>query len=159
MPAVTEIPRGQWVRAFARLDPHSLKRAARRVAEELKVEERRLCEGGLAMLRLRECCYGEDFLLGEFPLGVAEVIVRSRDGRSGTGAAQVMDSDPDLALAMAVLDAVLAHRLPGWEQAAELVADGQRLVLREDAVRAAVLERTTVRFTGLEETEDHDRSS
>jgi alpha-D-ribose 1-methylphosphonate 5-triphosphate synthase subunit PhnG len=78
------------------------------------------------------------------------------DGRCAKGGAQVMADDAELARALAVLDGLLAARLPGWEEAAALLDAGARLRADEDGRRRAMLAATRVDFAMLNNTGDAD---
>jgi len=61
-----------------------------------------------------------------------------------------------LVRALAILDATLAARLPGWEAVATLVERSDALRAQRDAQRRHILERTRVDFALLGQTEEED---
>lgn len=102
---------------------------------------------GLALLRLRESVMLDTFYLGEIPVASARVSLAGPDGLRVEGGACVMDDSAELAAALAVLDCVLAHSLPGSEEAEQLLRRGEIELKREESIRAAMLARTRVDFS------------
>jgi len=110
-------------------------------------------------LSLVDGALGEPYYLGEFPLSACGVRVSFPSGEAGEGGAQVLADDAELARAMAILDAILAAKLPGWQRAAECVGDGELLNSEKDKRRRSMLAATRVDFSLLsnaEEDEDED---
>lgn len=106
------------------------------------------------MLCLRESLYGEEFFLGELPLVTAELNIELADGQRYLGAAQLMSDSYDLVVAVAVCDAVLAHRLPGHERVSALVNEGYVLLAARKQQRQAILAATLVNFAELTQADD-----
>lgn len=151
MNAAINLPgRATWLRAFQQGDRERQAELAGRLARRHGARHRRVPLAGLGMLRLREPCLGDDLLLGEFPLAEAEVGIPLPGGDEAVGAARVMDDDEARAVDLAVLDAVLAHRLDGWEEARALLLEGAAAVAATDRWRAALLASTRVDFSALE---------
>jgi alpha-D-ribose 1-methylphosphonate 5-triphosphate synthase subunit PhnG len=130
--------------------------AARLAAEGLNVSPLQPAESGLALMQWRDAVMHQPFYLGEVPIARAAVALTDAQGRRVEGGAIVMVDDAELAHALAVLDAVWAHRLPGAETVNALAESGarSRAVLR--AERQAMLKRTRVNFALLSETDDED---
>lgn len=149
-------PQSAWLRCWTALPREEVLAAATAAREPgWRMQHRQVPCAGLAMLQLREPNQGERFLLGELPLSVAEVGIVLADGRDITGAAQVLADDAELAGALAILDAVLAHGLDAGGVAA-LLGRGRDLCAVEDARRGGILHQTTVAFSRLElSTDDH----
>lgn len=115
-----------------------------------------LPQTGLAMLQLEEGALGTAFYLGEFPLAKCEVSLQLSDGRQVNGAAQIMDDRVEFAQALALLDAVLAHQLPGCDEAQILLNLGMKKIADEEAIRQRMLAQTRVDFSMLSVTEEDD---
>jgi len=148
-------PRGQWVRALSALSPADVIKAGNAVAEMVAdIRHLALPAAGLALVKLREGAHGEHFYLGEMTLSAAHVEVRSRTGSVSQGAARVLADSQELAIAMAVLDAVLAGRLEGEVAVRGLVQRGWELCREEEQRRRALLGVTAADFSGLESAGD-----
>lgn len=115
-----------------------------------------LPRAGLGLLTSRDGACLESFYLGEFPLSTCHVELSCPDGRKAEGGAQVMADDVELASALAVLDAVLAAKLSGWEEVRELIARGAERRNQQDHRRRALLATTKVDFAPLAETGDDE---
>jgi alpha-D-ribose 1-methylphosphonate 5-triphosphate synthase subunit PhnG len=142
-------PRPYWLRALTAHPKSAVMAVASLASSGCTVRPLAPAQEGLALLTLRDAVFGERFHLGEVPLGEARVEVTAADGRSGRGAARVLDDDAELAVALAVCDAVLAHDLPGAAEVRRLVEDGAVRRDAEDARRRALLDRTRVDFALL----------
>jgi alpha-D-ribose 1-methylphosphonate 5-triphosphate synthase subunit PhnG len=103
------------------------------------------------MLRLRDSALNESFYLGEFPLSSCTISVTTESGETAEGAALVMDDRVERAERLALCDAILAARLPGWRQVFALLFDG--IARRDDlnCERKAMLARTRVDFALLDD--------
>jgi alpha-D-ribose 1-methylphosphonate 5-triphosphate synthase subunit PhnG len=128
---------------------------ARAAARDLTVQPLQPAEAGLALMQWRDAVMHQPFYLGEVPVARAAVAV-SVNGERVEGGAIVMADDADLAQALAVLDAVWAHRLPGAEDVDELAQIGARARACLRAERQAMLKRTRVDFSLLSEAEDEE---
>ncbi len=150
------IPRSQWLRALTAHPRSTVMALASLAASGCSVRTIAPAQAGLALLTLRDAVLGERFHLGEVPLVEARVEITTPDGRSGRGAARVLDDDADLASALAVCDAVLAADLPGAAEVRRLVEEGAlRRTAAEDR-RRALLDRTRVDFALLGTTREDD---
>lgn len=149
-------PRAAWPHLLGAADTHAVRRLAADLAEQHTAEDLTLPEAGLGLLQLADGALGDEYFLGEIPVARAHVRLRTADGRSVEGAAQLLDDRAALARAVAVLDAVLAGRLPGWEQAASLLDEGTQRLAERAAARRALLAHTRVDFSLLGAGEEDD---
>jgi alpha-D-ribose 1-methylphosphonate 5-triphosphate synthase subunit PhnG len=148
--------RRDWARALAALPATEIKAAADTIARTHEVQDISLPQAGLGLLTLRDGAFHEPFYLGEVPVARAQVVVRTHDGREASGGAVLIDDRVRLVRALAILDAILAARLPGWETVATLVERGDALRAQLDAQRRHILERTRVDFALLGQAEEED---
>lgn len=154
-------PRSQWIRALTAHPKSAVMAVASLATSGCTVRPLAPAQEGLALLTLRDAVFNERFHLGEVPLAEARVEITTADGRSGSGAARVLDDDAELAAALAVCDAVLANDLPGAADVLRLVEEGAVRRAAEDERRRALLDRTRVDFALLstargEDEEDGD---
>lgn len=150
------LPRSQWMRALAAADEARIVALAARLASDLQATPSAPPRAGLALLRLRESVMLDTFYLGEIPVASARVLLRAPDGRRVEGGAIVMDDSGDLAAALAVLDGVLAHDLPGAHDVEGLLREGQAEIDGVARVRGAMLARTRVDFSLMAEVGNGD---
>jgi alpha-D-ribose 1-methylphosphonate 5-triphosphate synthase subunit PhnG len=148
--------RGEWLSRLTAHPTSVLIETAQRLACAWTITHVELPQAGLGMLQLADGAFQQPYYLGEFPLARCHVQLSLPDGRVVQGAAQWMTDDLALAEALAVLDAVLAARLPGWEVVATLVATGTERRVAEQRARQAMLAATRVDFALLGSTEDDD---
>ena len=137
------------------LPPARVIAAAQDLAGPFKIEPLQLRSAGLALLPLREGCFGEVFNLCEVPLAEAAIELVDASGRY-SGGARVTASDAAYAEAVAVLDAIMAHDLAGADRARALLMEGLALVQAEHARRSELVARTRVDFEALAFTGDDD---
>lgn len=143
------VPRSAWARALTAHPPERVKALASELAAGYKVLITSLPQAGLGQLTLLDGAFHDPYYLGEFPLSTCSVEIMLPDGRVCPGATQVMADDADLAYALAVLDAVLAAKLPGAEQVASLVESGLDSRRQEEEQRRLLLAATRVDFALL----------
>lgn len=156
---MTHLERKDWIRALAAHPPASLIAFADELTNGCDVRFTRLPQAGLGLMTLTDGAFHEPYYLGEFPLSTCSIEIVLADGRKSAGGAQIMADDAELAQALAVLDGILAGRLPGWERIAEQVALGAARCAETDRRRRAMLATTRVDFAMLndgEETEGSD---
>lgn len=154
------LERKDWIRALTAHSPTMLHTLAGHVATGCEVAHTSLPQAGLGLLALDDGAFHEPYFLGEFPLSTCRVELRVADGRRAEGGAQVMADDAELARSLAILDAVLAARLPGWEEIAEHVRTGADQRREQDGRRKAMLAATRVDFAllgALDEEDDDER--
>lgn len=149
-------PRANWAHTLAALPAHEIRAAAEHLERTHEVEDVSLPQAGLGLLQLRDGAFHEPFYLGEVPLTRAHVRVRTEDGSEASGGAVLLDDRMKLVRSLAILDAVLAARLPGWEIAAELVERGAAQHAEMTAQRQIILARTRVDFSLLGQTNEED---
>lgn len=145
-------PRADWGRALAALPADEIVAAAEQIARTFEVEDISLPQAGLGLLQLRDGAFHEPFYLGELPLARAYLRLRTPDGSVAEGGTVLLDDRVRLVRAVAILDAVLAARLPGWQDAARLVERGMARHEELAAQRNAMLARTRVDFSLLGQT-------
>ncbi|MCL6512621.1 MAG: phosphonate C-P lyase system protein PhnG [Anaerolineae bacterium] len=138
-----------WIRALTAHPSTELKTLAGQLAEGCELRLTSLPQAGLGLLTLTDGAFHEPYYLGEFPLSSCAIELTRPDGRKAAGGAQVMADDAELARSLAILDAVLAAQLPGWERVSALVEAGAQKRAAEDGRRAAILAATRVDFTML----------
>jgi alpha-D-ribose 1-methylphosphonate 5-triphosphate synthase subunit PhnG len=155
---MTALERKDWARALTAHPKQVLQSLADRLSADCEVAHIGLPRAGLGLLTLRDGALLEPFYLGEFPLSSCHIELSRRDGRKAEGAAQIIADDGELAFALAVLDAVLAAKLPGWTEVSELVERGDDRRREEDRRRRALLASTKVDFASLAEAEDDDEA-
>lgn len=153
------LERKDWMRALTAHPAPDLHALAERLVVGCEVRLTRLPQAGLGLLQLVDGAFHEAYYLGEFPLSTCSLELTLADGRRAVGGAQVMADDAALARSLAILDAVLAARLPGWEEVSGQVQSGAAQRSEDDRRRRAVLAATRVDFALLGnagEDEDED---
>ncbi|MCP5157886.1 MAG: phosphonate C-P lyase system protein PhnG [Gammaproteobacteria bacterium] len=149
-----DVERKDWVRALTAHPVSRLNATADQLAAVCTVRLTRLPQAGLGLLSLIDGALHESYYLGEFPLSTCSVELAFPDGRQAEGGAQVMADDAELARSLAIFDAILAARLPGWEQVAELVTSGALQRGAENGRRRAMLAATRVDFALLSDADE-----
>jgi alpha-D-ribose 1-methylphosphonate 5-triphosphate synthase subunit PhnG len=153
---MNHLAREQWVSALSIVPEQSLESLAKSFPKSWKVTPKALPQIGLGMLKLRDSTLGDAFYLGEFPLATCWLSVITEDGEHAEGSALVMDERVDRAEQMALCDAVLSSQLPGWERVAALIEQGMELRARQIRERKAILARTRVDFSLLDDVGNDD---
>ena len=120
------IPRKDWPGALCALHAGEVKATVAELLQKMEVRDVALPQAGLGLLSLRDGAFREPFFIGEIPVARAEVIVRTAAGDEARGGTVIVDDRAQLARSIAILDAVMAGKLPGWEQAAALGATRRR---------------------------------
>ncbi|MDX3904892.1 MAG: phosphonate C-P lyase system protein PhnG [Pigmentiphaga sp.] len=158
MTTLPEFPRHQWLRLWSALPADRVKAAAGTLAARYRIDDLELPQSGLGLLPLADGALGQAYFLGEIPLARAHVRISDDQGHAAEGAAAVMDDRASLARALAVLDGIVAARLPGHEDARQLLAEGADEVARTEAERRKLLIATGVDFSilGTQSGEDDD---
>ena len=144
-----KLERKDWIRALTVHPAPDLHALAERLAAGCEVRLTRLPQAGLGLLQLADGAFHEAYYLGEFPLSTCSLELTLADGRRADGGAQVMADDAALARSLAILDALLAARLPGWEDVSAQVQAGAARRDEEDRRRCAMLAATRVDFALL----------
>jgi alpha-D-ribose 1-methylphosphonate 5-triphosphate synthase subunit PhnG len=149
-------PRSEWLRLWSVLPPGRVKSVAEGFAQRYRIEDLGVSPSGLGLLPLRDSALGEPYFLGEIPLARAHVRIADDADMVAEGAAVLLDDRASLTRAMAILDGVLAARLPGFEPILALLEEGSRAVDEIAAGRRALLAATRVDFSllGLADEED-----
>ncbi|MBN2791400.1 MAG: phosphonate C-P lyase system protein PhnG [Desulfuromonadales bacterium] len=150
------IERSQWGSALQALPEAQILSLTKELVSNWQIRPKVIPQAGLGMLKLNDSALCESFYLGEFPLATAWIEVETADGTVAEGAAQIMSDRTEIAEALALCDAVLAAQLPGWEQVAELLAEGVAIRTRIGAERKRILSSTQVDFSLLDEVGGED---
>jgi alpha-D-ribose 1-methylphosphonate 5-triphosphate synthase subunit PhnG len=150
------IPRNDWPRALCQLGAAEIKQLAATLSRDIEIRDVVLPQAGLGLLSLTDGAFHEPFYLGEIPVARAEVILKTADGREVQGGTVLVDDRAQLARSIAILDAVLSGKLPGYEQAASLVEQGNQLRIQKMSERRQMLAATRVDFSLLEQEDDED---
>ncbi|MGF1581150.1 MAG: phosphonate C-P lyase system protein PhnG [Gemmataceae bacterium] len=148
--------RDKWITALMTHPKDKIIELGNRLGERYKAEHRKVPKAGLAMLRLRESVLGETFNLGEFPLSSAKVVLTASNSKTAEGGALVMVDDANLAVALAICDAVLAAQWEGAEEVAEFVRVGLGKLAEEESEREQVLASSKVNFALLNQEGEED---
>ena len=151
-----EIARSHWLRLWSAVPPMRIKAVAGELAERFRIDDLEIAQSGLGLLPLRDSALGEPYFLGEIPLARAHVRISNDQGVSVEGAAILLDDRTSIARALAIFDGVLAARLPGFEQAIELLIEGQQQIAITDSERKKLLAATRVDFSLLGSEEEKD---
>ena len=152
---LSTLQRKDWIRALTAHPSSTLIKLAAQLASDYVVTLTSLPQAGLGLLKLTDGAFHESFYLGEFPLSTCSVQLSLADGRRASGGAQVMADDAELARALAILDGILASKLPGWEAVAEYVQSGSKQRDEEQHRRYAILNATRVDFSLLSNAEEN----
>ncbi|ARU31843.1 phosphonate C-P lyase system protein PhnG [Sulfuriferula sp. AH1] len=150
------ISRNDWPSALCQLNAAEIKQVAATLSRDIEVRDVVLPQAGLGLLSLTDGAFHEPFYLGEIPVARAEVILKIADGREVQGGTVLVDDRAQLARSIAILDAVLAGKLPGYEQAASLVERGNQMRIQNMSERRQMLAATRVDFSLLEQEDDED---
>ncbi|MGD8938052.1 MAG: phosphonate C-P lyase system protein PhnG [Gammaproteobacteria bacterium] len=150
------INRTEWVRALTALPAEQLLSITTSLSSDWKVCPKAVPQSGLGILKLNDSAFAEAFYLGEFPMSTAWLEIQTPDGQIAEGAAQVMDDRAGLAEALALSDAVLSARLPGWERLEELLNKGVSIRTATSRERKKILAHTRVNFSLLDDVGDDD---
>jgi alpha-D-ribose 1-methylphosphonate 5-triphosphate synthase subunit PhnG len=153
---MTEIAREDWLSALSAVPEEQLNSLVDTLSATWDIRPLTLPQAGLGMLRMRDSALDESFYLGEFPLANCTISVTTDSGETAEGAALVMDDRVERAERLALCDAILAARLPGWRQVFSLMFDGLSRLDDLDRERKAMLARTRVDFALLDDVGGED---
>jgi alpha-D-ribose 1-methylphosphonate 5-triphosphate synthase subunit PhnG len=153
-----KIERRHLVACLTTADREQVLHAAAQLAEGLTITPLQPAESGLALLQWQDAVIHQPFFLGEVPMARAAIALVNHRGDRAEGGAVVMVDDADLAHALALLDAVFAHRWPGVEVVETLARSGAAARERLRAQRQAGLQRTRVDFSLLAEADEHQEA-
>ena len=146
------LERTSWISALSALPGNELIGFTDKISETWTLHPKVVPQAGLGMLQLKDSAFNEAFYLGEFPLASAWLEVTTDDGQKAEGAAQVMDDRIQLAEALALCDAILSARLPGWEKVSMMIEKGLAVREATNKKRKMMLARTRVDFSLLDNT-------
>jgi len=153
---MNKLPREAWASALSAVPKDSLSAVIDRFPSSWKIRPKALPQAGLGMLKMRDSALGDAFYLGEFPLATCWVTVVTEAGDTAEGATLIMDDRIERAEQLALCDAVLSARLPGWQRVAELVELGVERRNEWARERKSMLARTRVDFSLLDDVGDDD---
>lgn len=145
--------RHEWSRLFSAVDRKSVCTLAEELGLLHLARPTSVPSAGIMLLKLREGVELSTFYLGEIPVSRATVTLQSVSSPV-EGGAIVMDDDANYAVHLAILDAVLAHHLKGWEKAVDLLEEGRAALTRTDELRREILARTEASFDTMSEASD-----
>jgi len=147
--------RNLWIKALTTHAPQKLILLAENLTTGWQVRYKSLPQAGLSLLQMEDGVFHQPYFLGEIPVASAWIeLSNSSSDTSFEGAAFIMDDSIELAVALAVLDAVMAHQLPGWQKVADLIEQGMEKRALEEAHRSSMLAKTKVNFSLLSQQED-----
>lgn len=152
----TMIERTEWVRALKATPKNELLEMTNELSQNWILHPKSLPQSGLGMIKMKDSAFNDDFYLGEFPVSSAWLEVVTPDGTKAEGAAQVMDDSVELAEALALCDAILSSKLPGWEQVYNRVKKGIEICEKTSHERKMILARTRVDFSLLDNVGDNN---
>lgn len=148
------LQREQWVSVLSRVPSATLQALVEGFPSNWVVKAKTLPQSGLGMLKMRDSALGESFYLGEFPLASCWVSIRTEQGDEAEGAAWIMEDSIERAEQMAMCDAVLSARLPGWQKVVDLLEIGVEMQKYESRERKSLLAKTRVDFSLLDDAGD-----
>ncbi|NER28168.1 MAG: phosphonate C-P lyase system protein PhnG [Symploca sp. SIO1C4] len=148
----------QWLRALTAHAPEIVIQLAARLTQGWQISYETIPQTGLSLLQLEDSVFHEPYYLGEIPLSTAWVKLNIGHGQNYQGAAQVMSDVPNLATSLAICDAIFMNQLEGWQEVADLMARGRVIRQEEDNLRGAMLAKTKVDFSLLNQ-EESDAAS
>ena len=153
---MTELEREEWISVLNLVPDEALREVIDDFPADWIIKPKALPQAGLGLLKMRDSALGEPFFLGEFPLSTCWLSVSTQDGLTAEGAALIMDDRFEQAEQLAICDAVLSAKLPGWESVAQLVSLGAERKQILEKERKAILARTRVDFSLLDDAGDDD---
>jgi len=145
-----------------RVEKNKIQSITARISKNWIVRPVALPQAGLGLLKLQDGAFHESFYLGEFPLATAHIAVSTDVGGEAVecneveGAASMMTDDGKLVEALALCDAVLTYQLDGWQEIQGLVMEGEAIEQRATIRRNAMLTKTRVKFSLLDDAGDKD---
>ena len=151
-----QLPREQWVSVLSALPRERLKSAVEDITDGWSIHPKTIPQSGLGMLKMLDSALNEPYYLGEFPLSSCWLTVTTDMGETAEGAALVMDDDREYGEIIAICDAVLSAKLPGWETVEALMLEGLNRRDRIAIERKAMLARTRVDFALLDDVGEED---
>jgi alpha-D-ribose 1-methylphosphonate 5-triphosphate synthase subunit PhnG len=151
---MTDLMRKDWGRALSAHPVAEIKELAKRLSADCEIRLISLPQAGLGLLTLQDGALGEPYYLGEFPLSVCRIEISFPGGIQGEGGGQILADDAELARSMAILDAILASKLPGWQEVSQWAESGVRCNAEKEGRRMSMLATTKVDFSLLSTTEE-----
>lgn len=142
-------PRNQWPRFIQAVSVEKTLALAKSFGAKYRIEDIQRPESGLALIKNRDGACGEEYFLGETPVSRAHLRIFQGNELVGEGGAQILDDRSDLARAIAIIDAVVANQLQGYEEACKLLQEGEAQIKQQQEQRSSLLSRTLVDFSLL----------
>jgi len=133
------------------VDKEKLKELVARLTEGWRTGPISLPQAGLGLLKLQDSAFHEPFYPGEFPVSSAHLFVSPPEGGEFEGAAMMMCDDVAFVEALAMCDAILTHGLPGYDEIMQQVSEGESIRRNEAKSRSAMLVKTRVDFSLLQD--------
>jgi len=148
--------RKNWISALNAIPSNELISTVKELTEDWLVRPKSIPQSGLGVLKINDSAYNESFFLGEFPFASAWIEAQTPQGQTAEGAAQVMDDRVEVAETLALCDAILSEKLPGWELVSALVEKGMMIRKATDQERKQILACTQVDFSLLDDVGDEN---
>ncbi len=148
--------RSRWGVALQAIDREQVLSLAARITSTYPARHTRTPSAGLVMLQMRDSVLGEHFNMGEVPVSEARIALSVGTSDDVIGGARIMKDDAELAEAIAVCDAVLAHDLEHQVEVAQLVEEGIARLDGRERVRRGIRCLTRVDFALLNQTLDEE---
>ncbi len=148
--------RSQWPRLLMALPAAAVHEVVDALSSSFTIDDMQLPQSGLGLLKLQDSALGDTYFPGEIPVARARVRVCGSDGVSAEGAALILDDRAKLARSIAILDAVLSAKLPGYQAAVPLLRAGAERIAQQHAERSAMLAATRVNFSLVSSGEEND---
>ncbi|MDZ8104941.1 MAG: phosphonate C-P lyase system protein PhnG [Nostoc sp. DedQUE12a] len=146
--------RSVWIKALTAYSPEKVQLLAEDLISGWQLNYKFLPQAGLSLLQMQDGVFYEPYFLGEIPVASAWIELTNAKDESFEGAAQVISDSVELAVALAVCDAVIAHELPGWQKVADLIQQGIEKRAWEELQQGAMLTKTKVNFSLLSQEEN-----
>lgn len=141
------LPRSKWIAALTTLPEERIIELAKHLATDLDPQPVSLPSSGLQLLAMRDGVKCEPYYLGEIPMVTAHISLLGNNGQRVEAGASLMSDSMEHVMALAILDGVMAHHLPGVDRVKTLIQEGTGNLEHIDAERGQVLSRTKVDFT------------
>jgi len=151
-----DILRKDWPGLLCELPANEIKEIAATLTRDVEVRDVVLPQAGLGLLTVREGAFHDAFYLGEIPIARADVLLTTATGAEVRGGTVLVDDRAQLARSVAILDAVLSGKLPGFELAESLLEKGEHIRSRKRRERRQMLGATRVDFSLLGQEDDDD---
>lgn len=150
------LPREQWASTLSQAPEPELETLVASFPTNWTIKAKALPQAGLGMLKMNDTALNDAFYIGEFPLANCHISVRTEQGEEAEGAAWIMDERAERAEQLALCDAVLSAKLPGWEQVEALLEKGLHKQMHRSRERRSLLAKTRVDFSLLDDSGENN---